>query len=130
MSEMQLFYEGLMKPVFAPPADVFGVVWAVLYILIATAGVVIFLRSIKGTISPTAFGVYAGNIIANVTFTSVLLSFGLLAGLGNIIIILGTLVYLHYRTVQSNLLVFLLLLPYTAWVSFAFVLQAALVILN
>jgi len=127
---MQEFYQQLAKPVIAPPADVFGLVWAILYVLIITAGVLIFLRAVRGRMSPVVFGVYAANIIANITFTAVLLSFGLVAGLINILIILATLVYIHYRTVRSDLLIFLLLLPYTAWVSFAFVLQAALIILN
>jgi tryptophan-rich sensory protein len=127
---MQEFYQQLAKPAIAPPADVFGLVWAILYVLIITAGVLILLRAIRGRMSPVVFGVYAVNLIANITFTAVLLSLGLVAGLVNILFILVTLVYIHYRTARSDLLIFLLLLPYTAWVSFALILQIALVILN
>ncbi|PSO45690.1 MAG: tryptophan-rich sensory protein [Parcubacteria group bacterium SW_6_46_9] len=127
---MQAFYQQLTKPAFAPPADVFGVVWLILYVLIIAAGVLIFLRSIRGRMSPVIFGVYTLNLVANVTFTPVLLSFGLVAGLIDILVIAGTLIYIHCQTARTDLPVFLLLLPYTAWVSFALVLQGALIILN
>jgi tryptophan-rich sensory protein len=70
------------------------------------------------------------NVVANLLFTPMFVSFGLLAGLITILVVLTTAVWLQMKTWSSAPLVFALLLPYTVGVSFALVLQASLVLLN
>lgn len=130
MDTFRLFYTELTKPEFAPPPEVFGVVWSVIYPLIILAGIGLVIYAICGRVSPWLVGLFVANIIANLLFTPLELQFGLWAGTVDILIVLGTLLYLEYKIVSRSLLLFALLVPYTIWVSFATVLQVSLLVLN
>lgn len=130
MNRMSELYASLTKPAIAPQPEVFGVVWAILYVLLALASIWLVVRAIQARIDGWVVGVLFLNLVANLLFTPMLTSFGLVAGFLDILVIYSTAVWLQVKTFSPTPVVFVLLLPYTVWVSFALILQTALLILN
>ena len=130
MNEFRLFYEGLAQPAFAPAPEVFGIAWSIIYPLIAIAGIYLLVQTIRGNVSVGVFGFYIANLFFNLLFTPLELEFGLLVGSINILLMLGTLVYLEARLWSKLPIAFWLLVPYLLWGTFATVLQVTLLFLN
>ena len=125
------WYLALEKPFFAPPAEAFGLAWAIIYTLIALA----FLRSLylyrKGRVSSFFLLLFAGNIALNLSFSPALLATKDNALISLVIIlILGTLAWLQIWAYVRVCSVFWMLLPYLLWVTFATVLQLSITVLN
>lgn len=127
------WYATLIKPSFAPPSWLFGPVWSVLYILIAVA----FIKTLKLSknkkfkLAKNFLLVFVVNLLANFLFSP--LQFGLqnnFLALIDILLVLGTLVWLVVKSYPKQKLIFGLLLPYLAWVSFATLLQISITWLN
>jgi benzodiazapine receptor len=130
MNQMSEIYTSLTKPTIAPQPEVFGIVWAVLYVLLALASILLVVRAVQARIDGWVVGVLFLNLVANILFTPMFTHFGLFAGFISIVVVLGTAAWLQVKTWPSIPLVFALLLPYTIWVSFALILQVSLLILN
>ncbi|MEX2369321.1 MAG: TspO/MBR family protein [Candidatus Paceibacterota bacterium] len=130
MNEFRLFYESLTLPSFAPAPEVFGIAWAIVYPLIIIAGVYILVQAIRGRVSPWLFGIFVVNLFFNLLFTPLELEFGLFVGAIDILLVLGTLVYLEVKLWHKLPLAFWLLVPYLLWGAFATVLQLAILFLN
>lgn len=125
------WYASLIKPSFAPPAEIFGPVWAVLYIIIAVSFGYLFYKIIKKQI-PARVGVpFVLNLILNLLFSPV--QFGLenlpLAS----VIVAGTwatLIWMMVAVWPYSKKVAYAQVPYFLWVSFATVLQLTITYLN
>lgn len=130
MNEFRTFYLDLAKPEFAPPPEMFGWVWSVVYPLIVVGGLILLVQAVRGKLSPWLFGLYAGNVILNLVFTPVTLWFGLASGSIVIMLVWGSLLYLEITLMLRSLALFLLFLPYLLWVTYATVLQMFLLVLN
>jgi tryptophan-rich sensory protein len=130
MNKMRELYLALEKPGFAPAPDIFGIVWAALYILIAIATILLIVRVVQARLSVWLVVILFINLVANILFTPLFTSFGLVAGLVDILIVLATAVWLQVKSWRHAWGVFVLLLPYTLWVGFASILQFSLVLLN
>ncbi|MCR4424461.1 MAG: TspO/MBR family protein [candidate division WOR-3 bacterium] len=125
------WYQSLNKPVFNPPRWLFGPAWTLLFILM---GIALFLVWRKGFNAPgvkLALFVFLIQLALNVLWS--FLFFGLrspLAGLMEITIlwlaILVTIILFFRVSVPAGVL----LLPYIGWVTFATILNAAIVKLN
>ena len=129
-SSVGTWYAGLQKPSFNPPAWVFGPVWSVLYLTMAVAAWLVWLkRGFADAQLPLAlFGLQlALNMAWSVLFFG-LRSPGL--GMADIVLlwlaIVATLVAFWRVSPTAGAL----LLPYLAWVSFAAVLNYSLWTLN
>jgi translocator protein len=126
-----VWYEGLAKPSFNPPAWLFGPAWTVLYLMMAVAAWLVWKQGLGAAGVKLALLVFLVQLVLNTLWS--ILFFGLrspLAGLVDIIAmwlaILAT-IFLFFRvSVPAGFL----LLPYIAWVSFAAVLNAAILRLN
>ena len=125
------WYKGLTKPSFNPPEWLFGPAWTVLYLMMAVAAWLVWKQGIGAPGVKLALGAFLGQLVLN-CFWSILF-FGFrspLAGLVDIVLlwlaILATIV-LFFRVSSAA---GILLLPYIAWVSFAAVLNAAVLRLN
>jgi len=123
------WYEQLAKPIWNPPAWIFGPVWTVLYISIGVSGWLVWRRT--GWVLNAAFLVFAVQLVLNGAWSW--LFFGLHnTGLAFVDImllwlaILATLLLFWREDWQAGAL----LLPYFAWVSFAAVLNGTLWRLN
>jgi tryptophan-rich sensory protein len=124
-------YQELIKPSFAPPAWVFGPVWAVLYsIIFATYGYVFYLFITK-KISFLVALPFILNLIFNFSFTY--FQFGinnnLLASI-DILLVLITIIWMFLSIWPINRLIVYFNIPYLLWVSFATILQFTITYLN
>lgn len=130
---MQTFtdYQTLLKPDWAPPSWLFGPVWSVLYLIIAITFGYVAYKYYKKEISFALFLPFALNIFFNLLFTP--LQFGLknnLLAAIDILLVLGTLVWLVSLAWNKYRWVALANIPYLMWVSFATVLQLTITYLN
>ncbi len=129
VSKIANWYSTLNKPFFNPPNWIFAPVWNILFILM---GVALFLviRSIN-KYRRTAIYLFFGQLVLNVTWS--LMFFGLESPLLGLItiIILWILIWLNIKYFfKINKTAAWLLIPYLIWVSFATVLNYAILILN
>ena len=124
------WYASLAKPPFNPPAWVFGPVWTTLYIMMAFAAWRIWRLSDKPQRTP-ALGWYLAQLAANAAWSQVF--FGLQRpgwALAVILALLAMVVVTMRRFLALDALAGWLLAPYLAWILFATVLNAAIVLLN
>lgn len=124
------WYESLNKPQWNPPPWIFAPVWTALYLLIGVAGYVAWISS-KAAARRVPFSLYAMQLALNALWTP--LFFGLHRSgwalavlLALVAAVIGNVV-LFYRIKRVAAY---LLLPYLAWVTFAALLNAAIVNLN
>jgi len=125
------WYQTLKKPSFDPPEWLFGPAWTLLYLLMAVAAWLVWKQGIGAAGVKLALAVFLAQLVLNTLWS--ILFFGLrspLAGLVDIIVlwlaILATIVLFFRVSVPAGVM----LLPYIAWVSFAAVLNAAILRLN
>jgi tryptophan-rich sensory protein len=125
------WYVGLAKPSFNPPSWLFGPAWTVLYLLMAVAAWLVWKQGIGAAGVKLALAAFLVQLILNALWS--VFFFGLrspLTGLVDIVVlwlaILATIVLFFRVSVPAGVL----LLPYIAWVSFAAVLNAAILRLN
>ncbi len=130
MNEPQI-YAQFIRPSWAPPSWVFAPVWTVLYaIIIATYSYTAWLYW-QGKVPFLVLLPFILNIIFNLAFTP--LQFGLKSNLlaaGDILLVLGTLVWALYVVLPHAPWVAYANLPYLLWVLFATALQLTITKLN
>ncbi|MDN4987720.1 tryptophan-rich sensory protein [Bradyrhizobium arachidis] len=121
------WYAGLIKPPFNPPNWVFAPVWSVVYLLIALAGARTWGQSPYGV----AMLLWAAQMLLNFAWSPVFFTWhrtGLALGIivAMLLAIIGFIVecWLTDRTAAW------LFVPYLAWVAFATLLNASIVMLN
>jgi tryptophan-rich sensory protein len=122
-----IWYAGLAKPSFNPPNWVFAPVWTALYVLMGVAAS----RVWKQTGFGTEIGFWATQMAMNFLWSFIFFSLHAIAAalleMGVLwLMILATLVLFWRRDRVAGLL----LVPYLAWVSFAFALNLAIWQLN
>jgi len=119
------WYAALAKSSFNPPSWVFGPVWTVLYAMIAIAGARTWERGTGGS------DLWLAQMALNFAWSPVF--FGLhRPGLALVIIVALLIAILAFIATRwrADRTAALLFLPYAAWVAFASVLNAAIVVLN
>ena len=123
-----------MKPVWAPPAWLFGPVWTALYAVIAVTFGTVFYKAATRQIPPIVALPFVLNLIFNFAFTP--LQFGLrsnmLASI-DILLVVGTLIWAMHTLwgaapgmrwiVYANI-------PYLLWGAYATALQLTITYLN
>ena len=121
------WYEGLAKPSFNLPNWIFGPVWTGLYLLIAVAGWRLWSRAPASSAMRLWFAQMGLNWLWSPTF------FGLQAptlALIIILILVTTIIVFIVSSRRIDTTSSLLFVPYLAWVAFAALLNAAIVVLN
>ena len=124
------WYESLRKPSWRPPNWLFGPAWTVLYAMIAVAGWLVWTAAGPGE-RLVPMSVYGLQLVLNAVWS------GIFFGMKRMKLALGEMALL-WLSIAVNIAVFwpvhkvaaLMLVPYLAWVSFAFMLNRALVKLN
>lgn len=131
ISAIPNWYATLTKPFFAPPNWLFGPVWIILYFLMGVSFFLIWRQGCKNKKVKTAALYFLAQLALNFIWSPIF--FGLRAPLLGLIVIAAMWVYIimtirKFYPLSSSAAY--LLLPYLLWVSFATVLNAAIVILN
>jgi tryptophan-rich sensory protein len=121
------WYAQLDKPAFNPPGRIFGPVWTLLYIAIAIAGWRVSYSN-QGGNPPRLWWMQLGlNFVWSPIFFSAH-QIGL--ALAVILLLLASILGFIAATWQRDRVAAWLFMPYAAWVAFAAVLNAAILVLN
>ncbi len=131
ISAIPTWYATLNKPSFAPPNWIFGPVWTLLYLMMGVAFYLIWKQGWKKKKVRTAGMFFLAQLALNFFWSPVF--FGLRAPLLGLIVIVAMwalIVMTMKKFYPLSRLAFYLLVPYLLWVSFATILNAAIVILN
>jgi len=117
-------------PTIAPPAWLFGPVWTILYLLIATSGYRI--SSLKSSnLKNIALGLWALQMCLNTLWTPVFFgAFDLQGALGIILILWLTIVSYIVVSFKIDRASSYLFMPYWVWVSFATALNFSYILVN
>ncbi len=131
ISAIPTWYTTLNKPFFAPPNWIFGPVWLLLYFLMGVAFYLIWKQGWQKKKVKTAGLFFLAQLALNFVWSPIF--FGLRATLLGLIVIvmMWVLIVMTMKKFRPlSKLAFYLLVPYLLWVSFATMLNAAIVILN
>lgn len=121
------WYAALEKPFFDPPGWIFGIVWPLLYVMIAIAGWRIFLRAPAGA----AMRLWAAQLALNFLWSPVFFVLHSPGGaLAVVLALLATILAFIAAARRVDGVAALLFLPYAAWVAFASLLNASILWLN
>lgn len=129
--ETQQWYATLIKPDWAPPSWVFGPIWSVLYLIIAISFSYVFYKIYQGEIPYWVAIPFAFNLFFNLIFSPI--QFGLqnnLLAAIDIVLILGTLIWLMVAIFPYAPWVTYINIPYLVWVCIATTLQCTITYLN
>jgi tryptophan-rich sensory protein len=130
MPSIPAWYAALKKPVFNPPNWIFGPVWTTLFVMMGISLFLVWDMGSKKDVkwAMTIFGI---QLLLNVLWSIVF--FGMRAPLGAfgvIIVLWASILATIISFSRVSNLATLLLVPYILWVSFAAVLNFAVVLLN
>ncbi len=129
--ETKAYFNTLIKPTWAPPAYLFGIVWPILYILIAISFGKVFILLFQKQISFWIALPFILNLIFNFTFTY--FQFGLknnYLAAADVLLVLITLIWALVAIYPIARWIAYINIPYLLWVSFATVLQLTITYLN
>ncbi len=126
------WYEVLQKPSWQPPDWLFGPAWTVIYALAATAGVLAW-RQVSGNAvaKRRILGCFALNALLNVLWSELFFGFHRPDwALAEVVLLWLSILLLIVVRGRVSRAAGWLLLPYLAWVTFAGILNQAVVRLN
>jgi tryptophan-rich sensory protein len=121
------WYDTLDKPSFTPPNATFGIVWTVLYVLIAVAGWLAW----RATASPAPTVWWGVQMALNLLWTAVF--FGLESPLAGVVVIAALIAAVAADLQVSSRVsttAGVLLFPYLIWCGFAAALNIGVLVLN
>lgn len=131
ISAISTWYVFLVKPSFSPPNWIFGPVWTTLYLLMGISAFLIWRKGLRNKKVKRALSYFLVQLFFNFSWS--LLFFGLhspLLGLLNIILLLISIVLTIQAFYKISKVAAYILVPYLLWVSFATILNIAIVLLN
>lgn len=124
------WYQSLNSPSFKPPGWIFGPVWSLLYLLIATAAYRV-MKSEKTKVKSILMGLWALQMVLNTIWTPVFFGgYNLGAALIYIVILWVSILAFVLVARHDDKLTSWIMVPYLLWVSFATLLNGAYWMLN
>ena len=122
------WYSELIKPSFNPPDWIFAPVWMTLYLLMGFAIWLIWLNPKK---TQKVFTIYFTHLFVNASWSITFFAFHqVLASLLIIALIIFLVIWLVKLYYPINKISAILMLPYIAWLGFAFSLNYSIFVLN
>lgn len=129
-SNLHSWYEGLNKSTLTPPGWVFGIVWTILYVLLAVAGWALW-RQRENIEIRAAFYFYMAQLLMNWAWTPLFFQFHWIGFSLIWILIMTSLTFLTIYSIKNKTKgIRLLLAPYFIWLLFATYLNYAIWLLN
>ena len=125
-SQNMYWYQSLQKPFFTPPNSVFGPVWALLYIMIGITLAYVWTTSSAATLKP----LFMLQLLLNFIWTPLFFKWHYLLLALLDLSLLTLVLWFWLWTNRKQKVLFWLFLPYSLWVSFAWVLNLALWLMN
>ena len=125
-----VFYKSLNKPIFAPPPILFGIIWPILYILIAISIYNIYKNNDRKNIKDYNKALII-NYVSNQAFSFFFFTIKspFLALIDTIIVLISSL-FLYYETKNLDKKSSYFLIPYIIWNIFATILITSIFFLN
>lgn len=125
------WYATLQKPFFSPPNWIFAPVWTILYIVMGIAAYLIWKKGLQKKAVKSALTLFLIQLALNFFWSIIFFGYHVpILAFGEILLLWITI----FLTIKAFLLInkfaAYLLIPYLAWVSFATILNLAIVILN
>lgn len=129
---IQGWYQTINKPSFNPPNWIFGPVWTFLYVLMGIGSWMIWLKRNKlRNQVPTALIIYFITLVLNFLWSILFFKFeNPTLAVVNIALLWASIVWLITKWKPINRTAAYIQIPYLLWVSFATILNAAIVYLN
>jgi tryptophan-rich sensory protein len=134
MNQTQTWYQSLIKPQWAPSPSIFGIVWPILYAIIAVSFGTVFYKAFTKQIPWLVVLPFALNLLFNFIFTPI--QFGLknnvLASI-DILLVVATLLWAFvaiWHAAPGLRWVVYVNIPYLLWGTFATCLQLTITYLN
>lgn len=125
------WYVNIKKPFFNPPDSVFGPIWIILYVLMGISLFLVWRKGLDSSYSKRAFSVFMLQLILNSLWSFAFFgSRSPLAGLIVIILLWMAIIWTIILFFRISRTAAMLLFPYIFWVSFALVLNGAIVFIN
>lgn len=125
------WYSSLTKPFFAPPDWLFAPVWTILYLMMGVSFYLIWKKGWEKSYNRIARNYFFAQLALNFVWSPAF--FGLkspLLALLIIVVLLGLIIITIKKFFPISKWSAILLLPYLLWVTFATVLNGAIVLLN
>ena len=125
------WYAALRKPVFNPPSSVFAPVWTSLYLMMGISLFLIWRKGLQNGRVRSAFYLFIFNLALNAVWSFAF--FGNRSPLAGLIVICAlwaVIVRIMVDFFRISRIASALLIPYIIWVSFAAVLNGAILFLN
>lgn len=125
------WYFNLKKPRWTPPPKVIGIIWTILYPIIAVSFLFVVWKVYLGAIAREVLVAFLMNLIANLLFTPIMFRLkNLPLAAMDIAIVWASTVWVIVLAWPFTEAVSYALLPYLLWVSIAMVLQFSITWMN
>jgi benzodiazapine receptor len=125
------WYNTLAKPAWTPRPQTIGLIWSILYPIIAATMVFVIVQWFRGKIGWRVVLPFALNLAANLVFTPIQFTLrNLPLASVDILIVWGTILWMIAAVWQRYRWLALAQIPYLVWVSIATVLQLSITIMN
>jgi tryptophan-rich sensory protein len=131
VSSIPVWYAGLVKPFFTPPAWVFAPAWTVLYLLMGTALFLVLREGLSRPVVTQGVILFAAQLALNFAWSVVFFGMHAVAAALAVLLLLIALIaatLVIFRRVSAPAA--WLLVPYLAWCCFAATLNAGIWLLN
>ena len=129
--DIKAIYNGLNLPVLSPPDSLFGVIWPILYALIAIAGYLVYQQTTTQRDRIMNYALFSIQLFLNFIWSIIFFSQSAYWWGLAIIIILDLVVLLCIlQFYRSSRLAAVLMIPYFIWICFATYLTLGVALLN
>ncbi len=127
---MNQWYKNLKKAPFTPPSYVFGIVWPILYTLMAISTYLVWTNE-KCYPYCSAITFFLIQLFFNLIWTTLFFKLNMpKLALLDTALILGFTIFTFQKYLQINKIAAYILIPYIAWLCLAFILNAYIIIYN
>ena len=132
MADFRTYYDALAKPSWTPAPATIGLIWTLLYPLIAVAAIATVAKVWRGELTRWALLPLVLNLMANAAFTPIeFWARSLPLATADIFVVLVTIVaWMALVWRPGSTWIALVLAPYLIWVSTATVLQVSITLAN